>query len=88
MFEEWKHITTFLESNEEFAETSRQRLSQILMQNAIQLRVELASVMELEKFVKATSTLEGDGHLILILSPFRSLKSPELLLTCTVSQLS
>jgi len=66
VFEEWRHITTFLESNEEFADTSRQRLSQILMQNAVQLRVELASLMELEKFVKATYTLEGDGHLIFI----------------------
>ena len=66
VFEEWRHITTFLESNEEFPDTSRQRLSQILMQNAVQLRVDLASLMELEKFVKATYTLEGDGHLIFI----------------------
>ena len=66
VFEEWRHITTFLESNEEFADTSRQQLSQILMQNAVQLRVELASLMELEKFVKATYTLEGDGYLIFI----------------------
>ena len=53
VFEEWRHITTFLESNEEFADTSRQRLSQILRQNAVQLKVEIASLMELEKFVKA-----------------------------------
>ena len=36
------------------------------MQNAVHLRVELASLMELEKFVKATCTLKGDGHLIFI----------------------
>lgn len=66
VFEEWRHITTFLESNEEFADTTRQRLSQILMQNAVQLRVEPTSLMELEKFVKAAYTLEGDGHLIFI----------------------
>ena len=59
VFEEWTHITTFLGSNEEFADTSRQRLSQILMQNAVQLKVEVGSLMELEKFVKATYTLEG-----------------------------
>ena len=58
VFEEWSHITMFLESNEEFADTSRQRLSRILMQNAVQLRVDLPSFMELEKFVKATYTLE------------------------------
>ena len=34
------------------------------MQNTVQFRVELASLMELEKFVKATYTLEGDGHLV------------------------
>ena len=66
VFEEWRHITAILDSNEEFADTSRQRLSQILMQDAVQLRVELASLMELEMFVKATYTLEGDGHLIFI----------------------
>ena len=68
VFEEWRHVTTFLENNEEFSDTSRQRLSQILMQNAVQLRVELASLMEPEKFVKAIYTLEGDGHLILIIA--------------------
>lgn len=77
VFEEWSHITTFLGSNEEFADTSRQWLSQILMQNALQLKVELGSLMELEKFVKATYTLEGDGHLIFIafqkLEEFRAL---------------
>lgn len=66
VFEEWRHITTFLGSNEEFADTSRQRLSQILMQNAVQLKVEVGSLMELEKFVKATYTLEGGGYLIFI----------------------
>ena len=53
-----------------------QRLSQILMQNAVQLRVELASLMELEKFVKATYTLEGDGHLILALSSYSRAQFP------------
>ena len=57
---------TFLESNEEFADTSRQRLSQILMQNAVQLRVKLASLMDLGKLVKVTYTLEGDSYLIFI----------------------
>lgn len=74
VFEEWRHITTFLESNEEFADTSRQRLSQILMQNAVQLRVEPTSLMELERFFKATYTLEGDGHLIFI--AFQKLEDP------------
>ena len=36
------------------------------MQDAVQVRVEPTSVMELEKFFKATYTLEGDGHLIFI----------------------
>ena len=66
VFEEWRHITTFLESKEKFADISRQRLSKILMQNAVQLRVELSSLMELEKFIKVTCTLKGNGHLISI----------------------
>ena len=37
-----------------------------MTQNAVQLRVELASLMELEQFVKATYTLEGDSLLIFI----------------------
>ena len=36
------------------------------MQNAVQLKVELGSLMELEKFVKATYTLERGGLLIFI----------------------
>ena len=63
--EEWRHIAAFLESEEAFAVTSR-RLTQIMTQNAVQLRVELASLMELEQFVKATYTLEGDSLLIFI----------------------
>lgn len=34
--------------------------------NTNKLKIELASVMEMEEFVKSTYTLEGDGTLILI----------------------
>ena len=53
-------------SNEDFAKTSRQRLLQKFDESPTQLEVELASVMELEKIVKSTYTLEGDATLILV----------------------
>ena len=34
--------------------------------NTNKLKIELASVMEMEEFAKSTYTLEGDGTLILI----------------------
>ncbi|KAK3745625.1 hypothetical protein QZH41_002254, partial [Actinostola sp. cb2023] len=55
-----------LSDDEEFAQCSREKLSQILADNAVQLRVEMAAFMELEQFVKTTYTLEGDGTLIFI----------------------
>ena len=62
VFEEWRHITTFLESNEEFADASRQRLSQILKQNAVQVesRASIAPGTGEVCKGKATYTLEGD----------------------------
>ena len=66
VFEEWQHVTAFLESNEAFAEASRRKLSESVEQSSLQIRVEQAAVMELEKFVKATYTLEGDGTLVLV----------------------
>ena len=66
VLQEWQHIRTFLTSNEDFAKTSRQRLLQIFDVNTNKLKIELASVMEMEEFVKSTYTLEGDGTLILI----------------------
>ena len=66
VLQEWQHIRTFLTSNEDFAKTSRQRLLQIFEVNTNKLKIELASVMEMEEFVKSTYTLEGDGTLIFI----------------------
>lgn len=66
VFEEWRHLAAFIDSDEEFAQCSREKLSQILADNAVQLRVEMAAFMELEQFVKTTYTLEGDGTLIFI----------------------
>ena len=66
VLQEWQHIRTFLTSNEDFAKTSTQRLLQIFDVDTNKLKIELASVMEMEEFVKSTYTLEGDGTLILI----------------------
>lgn len=63
VFEEWRHIDDFIESDEEFSESSRQKLSE---NNAVQTRVELAAFMEMEQFVNTTYTLEGDGTLIFL----------------------
>lgn len=53
---------TFLTSNEDFAKTSRQRALQIFDVSTNKLKIDkLASVMEMEEFVKSTYTLEGDG---------------------------
>ena len=65
-FEERQHVTAFLESNETFAEASRKKLSQAVEQSSLPIRVEQAAMIELEKLVKATYTLEGDGALVLI----------------------
>ena len=66
VFEEWRHIPVFLANNDEFAKKTRQKLAQALAEDQIQLRVELAALMELEKFVQATYTLEGDGTLVFV----------------------
>ena len=66
VYEEWRHVSTFLECDENFAESSRRKLSQAIAQNLEQLKVELATLMGLEKFVKAIFTLEGDGTLVFI----------------------
>ena len=66
MFEEWAHIPAFLAHDEDFAKASRQKLSDALLRNPVQLRVEFTAFMELEKFVQATYTLEGDGTLVFI----------------------
>ena len=68
VFEERHHVNAFLESNEDFAEVSRRRLSDSIQQSSLQIRVEQAALMEMEmeKFVKATYTLEGDGALVFI----------------------
>ena len=66
VFEEWQYVTAFLESNEDFAEASRMKLSQLVEQSYLQIRVEQGAMMELEKSVKATYTLEGDGTLVFI----------------------
>ena len=50
VFQEWRHIPAFLANNEEFAKKTRQKLAQALAQDQIKLRVELAAVMELNKF--------------------------------------
>ena len=64
VFEEWNHVNAFLQSNEDFAEVSRRKLSDLIQQSSLQIRVEQAAMMEMEKFVKATYTLEGDGALV------------------------
>lgn len=66
IFEELEHVPTFLQSDEAFAEASRRKLADVLLQSPVQLKVEMAAVMELENFVKATYTLEGDGSLVFI----------------------
>ena len=52
--------------DEDFAKASRQKLSDALLRNPVQLRVEFTAFMELGKFVQATYTLEGDGTLVFI----------------------
>ena len=66
VFQEWRHIPAFLANNEEFGKKTTQKLAQALAQEQIKLRVELAAVMELEKFVQATYTLERDGTLVFV----------------------
>ena len=66
VFQEWERIRAFLECETEFAEASRQRRSDIFAQSQVQLKVELAALMELEQFVKATYIQEGDGLLVFI----------------------
>ena len=66
VFEEWAHIPAFLAYDEDFAKASRQKLPDALLRNPIQLRVEFTAFMELEKFVQATYTLEGEGTLVFI----------------------
>lgn len=64
VFEQWRHIPTFLANDEEFAQASRRKLTEAVAQNPVQLPVELAALMELEKFVQARYTLEEDGALV------------------------
>ena len=66
MFEEWAHIPASFAHDEDFAKASRQKLSDALLRNPVQLRVEFTAFMELEKLVQATYTLEGDGTLVFI----------------------
>ena len=66
MYEEWRHVSIFLESDENFAESLRRKISKAIAQNPEQLIVELAALMELEKCVKTTYTLESDGNLVFI----------------------
>lgn len=70
--EEWNHVNAFLQSNEDFAEVSRRKHSDLIQQSSLQIRVEQAAMMEMEKFVKATYTLEGDGALVFV--AFRQLE--------------
>lgn len=72
VFEEWNHVNAFLESNEHFADVTRRKLSDLIQQSSLQIRVEQAAMMEMEKFVKATYTLEGDGALVFV--AFRQLE--------------
>lgn len=72
VFEEWNHVSAFLQSNEDFAEVSRRKHSDLIQQSSLQIRVEQAAMMEMEKFVKATYTLEGDGALVFV--AFRQLE--------------
>ena len=66
VFEEWRHVPVFLGSDEEFANASRRNLTDIMQQYPTELRLEMAVLMELERFVKAMYTLEGDGNLVFI----------------------
>ena len=66
VFEEWAHIPAFLAHHEDFAKASRQKLSDALLCNSGQLRVEFTAFMELEKFVQTTYTFEGNGTLVCI----------------------
>ena len=72
IFEEWNHVNALLQSNKDFAEVSRRKLSDLIQQSSLQIRVEEAGMMEMEKFVKATYTLEGDGALVFV--AFRQLE--------------
>ena len=47
IFEELEHVPTFLKSDEAFAEASRRKLADVLLQSPVQLKVEMAAVMEL-----------------------------------------
>ena len=65
-YDERRHVSTFSESIVNFAESSHRKLSETIAQNPEQLRVDLAALMELKKFVKATYNLEGDGTFVFI----------------------
>ena len=47
VFEEWNHVYAFLQSNEAFAEVSRRKLSDLIQQSSLQIRVEQAAMMEM-----------------------------------------
>ena len=66
VFEEWRHAPVFLGSDEEFANASRRTLTDIMKQYPTELRLEMSVLMELERFVKATYTLEGNGDLFFV----------------------
>ena len=66
VFEEKHHVNSFLESNDDFAEVSRKKVLDSIQQSSLQIRVEQAAMMGMEKFVKVTYTLEGDGALLFI----------------------
>ena len=54
VFEEWRHVPVFLGSDEEFANASRRRLTDIMQHYPTELRLDMAVLMELERFIKAT----------------------------------
>ena len=56
VFEEWIRVPTLMQSDETLAEAFRRKLTQ----------VETAVLMEVERFVKATHILEGDGKFVLV----------------------
>lgn len=66
VFEEWAHIPEFLAHDEDFVKASTQKLSDALLCNPVQLKVEFTAFMEIEKLVQATHTLEGEGTLVFI----------------------
>lgn len=66
MFEEWAHIPEFLAHDEDFVKASTQKLSDALLCNPVQLKVEFTAFMEIEKLVQATHTLKGEGTLVFI----------------------